>query len=204
MIKKYKSKQDQKHFRINERIPAQTLRVIDLEGKQIGVISKSEALSLAAEQGLDVVEIAPMANPPVAKIIDYNKFLYQEEKKKREEKRNARVSETKEVRLGPFMSENDLATMTRRVREFLDDGDKVRLVLKYRGRQITHPEFGQSIMQKVILAVDDISKVDREPKFEGKQLVALLSTERKKNQSKPDQPVAENKDYEEKNQEISS
>ncbi len=180
MIKKYKTKQDQKFYRINERIFAQTLRVIDLEGKQIGVISKSEAISLAREQGLDVVEIAPLATPPVAKIIDYNKFLYQEEKKKREEKRNAKVSETKEVRLGPFMSDNDLATMVKRTRDFLEDGDKVRLVVKYKGRQITHPEFGQVIMQKVILAVDDISKVDREPKFEGKQLITLLSPERKK------------------------
>lgn len=180
MIKKHKQKQNQTFFRINERIFAQTLRVIDLEGKQIGVLSKGEALRLAHEQDLDLVEIAPAATPPVAKIIDYNKFLYQEEKKKREEKRNAKVSETKEVRLGPLMSENDLGTMTKRTRDFLEDGDKVRLVVKYKGRQITHPEFGQSIMRKVILAVDDVSKVDREPKFEGKQLITLLSPERKK------------------------
>ncbi len=121
-----------------------------------------------------------MAKPPVAKIIDFKKFLYQEEKKKRDEKKKAKVSETKEVRLSPFISENDLQVMVRRTREFLKDGDKVRIVLKFRGRQITHPEFGRNVIQKLIQAVSDISKVDRDPHFEGNQLIGLLSAERKK------------------------
>ncbi len=125
-----------------------------------------------------------MAKPPVVKIIDFKKFLYQEEKKKREEKKKAKVSETKEIRLSPFISENDLQVMIRRAREFLQDGDKVRMVLKFRGRQIIHPEFGRAVMQKVIDALNDISKVDREPHFEGKQLIALLSAERKKSNAK--------------------
>lgn len=181
MIKKGKRKQETTRFyRINERIFAHTLRVLDGEGKQIGVISKFEALTKARELGLDLVEIAPAAKPPVAKIVDYNKFLYQEEKKKREEKRKAKVSETKEIRLGPFISDNDLQVMVRRGREFLDQGDKVRLVVKFKGRQITRPEFGKEVIRKTIEALSDISKVDREPHFEGRQLLALLSLERNK------------------------
>lgn len=182
MIKKrskYKQQQDRR-YRLNHRIFAQQLRVIDAEGKQIGVLGKDEALRLAQEQELDLVEIAPAAKPPVAKIIDYNKFLYQQEKKKKEEKKKAKVSETKEIRLGPFMSDNDLQVMIRRGRGFLEDGDKLKLIVRFRGRQITRSEFGKQIMAKVITSLNDISKVDREPHFEGKQLIGLLSVEKGK------------------------
>ena len=182
MIKKrskYKQQQDRR-YRLNHRIFAQQLRVIDAEGKQIGVLGKDEALRLAQEQELDLVEIAPTAKPPVAKIIDFNKFLYQQEKKKKDEKKKAKVSETKEIRLGPFMSDNDLQVMIRRGREFLEDGDKLRLVVRFRGRQITRSEFGKGVIAKVIESLSDLSKVDREPHFEGRQLVALLSVEKGK------------------------
>lgn len=169
------------------------MRVLDPEGKQIGILSKYDALQKARELELDLVEIAPTAKPPVAKIIDFNKFLYQEEKRKKEEKKKAKISETKEVRLGPFMSEHDLQVSIKRGREFLQGGNKVRLVLKFKGRQITHPEFGYGTIGKVTTALSDISKVEREPHMEGKQLVAVLSVERKK-QREP----------EEKNQEINS
>jgi translation initiation factor IF-3 len=194
LIKKHKRKQEQRKFyRTNERIYAQELRVLDSEGKQIGILSKYDALQKARELELDLVEVAPTAKPPVARIIDFKKFLYQEEKKKREEKKKAKVSETKEVRLGPFMSDHDLQVSIRRGREFLEDGDKVRLVLKFRGRQITHPEFGYETIKKVVQALGDISKLERDPRMEGKQLVALISAERKKQHG-----------TEEKNQEISS
>jgi len=185
LIKRHKRKTEPRRFyRTNERIFASQLRVLDDESKQIGILSKFDALSKARELGLDLVEVAPMAKPPVAKIIDFKKFLYQEEKKKREEKKKAKASETKEVRLSPFISENDLQVMIRRAREFLEDGDKVRIVLKFRGRQITHPEFGKNVIQKLIVAVSDISKVDRDPHFEGNQLIGLLSAERKKSNAK--------------------
>jgi translation initiation factor IF-3 len=189
LIKKSKRKQEQKKFyRVNDRVFASPLRVLDSEGKQIGLLTKNEALDHAIALGLDLVEIAPQASPPVAKIIDYKKFLYQEEKKKREEKRKAKVSETKEIRLGPFMSNNDLQVMVKRGREFLEEGDKVRMVLKFKGRQITHPEFGHQVMGKAIDALSDLSKVDREPHLEGKQLIGLVSPERKKqNAEKKDQ-----------------
>jgi len=180
LIRKHKTQQTKKFYRINERIYATTLRVIDDTGKQIGVLSKFEALEKARNAGLDLVEIAPLAKPPVAKIIDFKKFLYQEEKRKREEKRKTKSSDTKEVRLGPFMSDNDLGNMIKRCREFLTEGNKIKLVVKFRGREVTRSEFGRIVMDKVIAAVQDISKVDREAKMEGRQMVAVVSPERKK------------------------
>lgn len=106
--------------------------------------------------------------------------MYQEQKKKREEKKKAKVSETKEIRLGPFMDDHDLNVMIGRGRNFLDDGNKVRLVVKFIGRQITHPEFGEKILKKAIEALSHLSKIDREPHFEGKQLVTILTPYKKK------------------------
>lgn len=186
-----KQHEQKKFFRINERIFAQSLRVINAEGKQIGILSKHEALEKAKSEELDLVEIAPMANPPVAKIINFKKFLYQEAKKKQEEKKKSKVSETKEVRLGPFMDAHDLQVMIGRARGFLEDSDKVRLVVKFFGRQIAHPEFGREVLDKVIKALSDISKIEKEPRFEGKQLVTIVAPERKQHHAK------------EKNQEIS-
>ena len=181
MIRRFsKKRQDTRRFyRINERIFASTLRVLDAEGKQVGVLARFEALRKAKELGVDLVEIAPMASPPVVKIIDFKKFLYQESKKKNEEKKRSKVSETKEIRLGPFMNEHDLRTMIRRGTGFLEDNDKVRLIVKFMGRQIAHPEFGQETMRKVISALGGLSKLERDPHFEGKQLIAILSPEKK-------------------------
>ena len=193
MIRRFRKKLERRIFyRTNERIYAPSLRVLDASGKQIGVLGKFEALKIAREQGLDLVEVAPMAKPPVAKIIDFKKFLYQEAKKKKEEKKKSKVSETKEIRLGPFMNDHDLQVMIRRAKEFLKDNDKTRLVVKFAGRQIAHPEFGQKIVQSVIDSLSDISKIEREPHFEGKQLIAILSPERSKAKGT----------YEEKNQKI--
>ncbi len=192
MIKKYnKNREVKKFYRINERIFASELRVLDSEGKQIGLLKKFEALEKAKELGLDLVEIAPTAKPPVARIIDFKKFLYQEEKKKREEKKKSKKSETKEIRLGPFMDDHDLETMVRRAREFLEGNDKVKLVVRFKGRQMGHPEFGHIVVRKAIESLSDVSKIDKEARFEGRQLIAMLSPERKK---KNDQEQEENKE----------
>ncbi len=192
MIKRYKRKPETRVvYRINERIFAQQLRVLDTEGKMVGLLTKFEALAKARELGLDLVEVAPNAKPPVAKLINYNKFLYQQEKKKQEEKRKAKVSETKEVRLGPFMDDHDLAVMIGRARKFLEDGDKVRMIVKFVGRQITHPEFGQEILKKGIGMLSDIAKVDRDAHFEGKQLITILAPERKKNDKEKNQEISQ-------------
>lgn len=181
MIKKYnKNKTPSRFYRTNDRIFASELRVLDSEGKQIGILKKTEALERAQAEGLDLVEIAPTAKPPVARIIDFKKFLYQEEKKRREEKKKAKNSETKEIRLGPFMDTHDLDTMVKRAREFLEGNDKVKLVVRFKGRQMGHPEFGHKVIGQAIESLSDISKVDKVPHFEGRQLIAMLSPERKK------------------------
>ncbi len=211
MIRRFKRRQEnRKFYRTNERIFALTLRVLDSSGKQIGVLPKFEALKKAKEEGLDLVEIAPMAKPPVAKIIDFKKFLYQEKKKKKEEKKKSKVSETKEIRLGPFMNDHDLRVMVRRAEVFLNNNDKVKLVVKFAGRQIAHPEFGQKIAQRVVASLSNISKIEREAHFEGRQLIALLSPERSSkgrsgsNDHHPlDEASGRNGSYEEKNKEIS-
>jgi len=190
LIKRYNQKKDSKFYRVNERIFANSLRVIDAQGKQIGVMTKVAALALAKQNLSDLVEIAPRANPPVAKIINYKKFLYQEEKKKREEKRKTKSTETKEVRLGPFMSENDLAVMTKRTRDFLQDGNKVRLVVYFSGRQITHPEFGHKVLDGVIEKLSDTSKVDREKRLEGRKLITVLSPEKQKSNEKENKKIS--------------
>ena len=202
MIRRFKKRQEQRKFyRTNERIFALTLRVLDSNGKQIGVLPKFEALRKARELGADLVEIAPMAKPPVAKIIDFKKFLYQESKKKKEEKKKSKVSETKELRLGPFMNDHDLQVMIKRGNGFLENNDKVRLVVKFIGRQMAHPEFGKQILQKVVDALSHVSKLEKEPHFEGKQLIAILSPERKGAQPPK---AASSQKYEEENKEISS
>lgn len=191
MIKRHKKKPETKKFyRTNERIFAHTLRVLGSDGKQVGILSKFEALNKARELELDLVEIAPNAKPPVAKIIDFNKFLYQEEKKKKEEKKRSKGSETKELRLGPFMDDHDLKVIIKKATEFLQDNNKVKLVVKFKGRQIQHPEFGEKIIDRVAETLFSISKIEKERHFEGRQLIAILSPERKK-------------DVKEKNQEIS-
>jgi translation initiation factor IF-3 len=180
LIKRFHKQQDtRKQYKINERIWAAQLRVLDSEGKQIGILSRDEALAKARELEMDLVEIAAMAQPPVAKIIDFKKFLYQESKKKQEEKRKVKVSETKEVRLGPHMSDNDLQVMVERARGFLEGGDKVRLVLKFKGRQIIHPEFGHGVMKKVTDALHDCSKIDKAATLMGKQLMMVISPDKK-------------------------
>jgi len=188
LIKKYnKNKTQTKFYRINERIFANELRVLNEQGEQIGILNKQEALERAKEQELDLVEVAPTAKPPVARIIDFKKFLYQEEKKRRETKKKAKSSETKEIRLGPFMNEHDLETMTKRAREFLEENNKVKLVVRFKGRQMGHPEFGYKVVGKAVDILSDISKVDKDPHFEGRQLISILSPERKKHEKEQEE-----------------
>lgn len=192
MRKRHKRKQStRKFYRVNERIFAPRLRVIDSEGKQIGVLARNEALEKAKTGELDLVEIAPKANPPVAKIIDFKKFLYQEKKKKREEKKKSKASETKEVRFGPFMNDHDFQVMVKRAREFLEDGNKVKLVLRFAGRQITHPEFGNKVISQALDELSDVSKIEREKHFEGKQLIAIVSPQKQKHGKEENKEISQ-------------
>ena len=194
MIRRSKKRQDnRKFYRVNERIFSSTLRVLESDGKQLGILSRFSALEKARKLGLDLVEIAPNAKPPVVKIIDFKKFLYQEEKKKKEEKKKSKRSETKELRLGPFMNEHDLMVVLRKAQEFLGDGNKVKFVVKFAGRQITHPEFGERILERSIEFLSGISKIEREKHFEGRQLITILSPERKKDAKEKNKEIDKQK-----------
>ncbi len=165
----------QPFYRINHQIRAKEVRLLDNTGKQIGVVSIDEARKLAHEEELDLVEIAPMASPPVAKIIDYSKFLYQLKKKKQEEKKKAVTSETKQIRMGPFIGDHDLQIKVRHAKEFLEDGDKVKFIVRFRGREFTKKELGENVLKKVIEMLQEVAKVEREPHMEGRQMVMIVS-----------------------------
>ncbi|MDO8452844.1 MAG: translation initiation factor IF-3 [bacterium] len=163
-------------WRINQNIYATSLRVIGQDGKQLGVLSKSEALAKADELGLDLVEIAPSAKPPVAKIIDFAKFKYQEEKRDREAKlKERRGSELKEIWFTPFMADNDYQVRLERVKEFLGGGHKVRIAVRFKGRQMGSKQFGYQIADRVVKDTKGSAVVDQEPKFIGRQLLMGLS-----------------------------
>lgn len=166
-------KPSNKYYRLNQNITAPQVRVVDESGKQIGILSREQALQEAVSREIDLVEVAPQAKPPVCRLIDFKKFKYLESKKAKQEKR-AKV-EIKEIRLGPFISENDLQVRLRKARDFLKDGDRVRAVVKFTGRQMARTQFGQKLIERFIGELADISKVEREPRFEGRLLVAGLT-----------------------------
>ena len=194
-------------FRKNELIRAETLRVVGSDGKQVGIIPKAEALTRAQEAELDLVEIAPNANPPVAKIIDYAKFLYEEDKKARQErKKQKRGEQMKEIWLTPFMAENDYETRLDRVKEFLNDSAKVRVTIKPK-RRLPNVKPLFDMMRRALENLKEISKVEQEPKLLGRQLVAVISpvkgepssakaTEGKKNEKTKENKI-ENKEISE-------
>lgn len=169
-----------KYYRLNYNITAQTLRVLDQAGKQIGVFSKDEALRRARDQGVDLVEIAPLAKPPVCKIIDFKKFKYLESKKERENRKKAKHVELKQIMLSPFIQKHDLETKGNRAREFLEDGHKLKLVVKFKGRQLGKKEFGFEIINKFIQGLAQVAAVEREAHLEGPMVVATLVPSKKK------------------------
>lgn len=152
---------------------------MDEEGKQIGVVSKLEALQKAKELDLDVVEISASAKPPVAKLIDFKKFKYQEAKKERESKKSQKNVGVKEVRLRPFIGAHDFDTRKRRAQEFLKDGNQVKISVFFRGREITRKEFGFDVMKRFIGSLES-AKVVREPHMEGRSIGAMVVGEGKK------------------------
>ncbi len=149
------------------------MRVLDIDGKQVGILTKDKALEIAREKGVDLVEIAPLAKPPVARIIDFKKFKYLESKKKQAEKRKQKHVDMKEIRLSPVIGQHDLDTRAARAKEFIDQGHTLKISIPFRGRLITHKELGFEVLHRFFDAIKPV-KVVREPKFEGKILVAQV------------------------------
>lgn len=151
------------------------VRVIDEKGKQIGILTIKQALERAKQAKLDLVEIAPKAKPPVAKIVDSGKFRYEQEKKLRGQIKKAKLGELKEIRLSPFIAENDYQTRLEKMKEFLEEKHKVKVVVKFKGRQMGSKQFGYKILKRVLENFGQSAAVDREPKFFGRHLIMVIS-----------------------------
>lgn len=184
-------------FRKNELIRAETLRVIGLDGKQVGILTRAEALNRAKDVELDLVEIAPNAKPPVARIINYTKFLYEQEKKAKEERKKQKKGEQmKEIWLTPFMAANDYETRLERVREFLTDSAKVRVTIRPK-RRLSNFQPLYVMMRKALTDLSEVSRIEQEPKLLGRQLVAIISP------VKGELKNEENKEDKNQNEEVS-
>lgn len=155
---------------VNENIRARELRVIDSEGEQLGVLSKDEALSKAEQVELDLVLVSPNAKPPVARIMDYGKYRYEQQRKEREQRQNQKQVSLKEVRLSPTIEKNDFETKLRQARKFLEKGDKVKASIRFRGRAITHKEIGREVLERFAEELKDIAEVEQRPKMEGRSM----------------------------------
>ena len=163
---------------INERIRDKEVRVIGQDGEQLGIMSSRDAMKLAREADLDLVKIAPTAKPPVCKIIDYGKYRYELARKEKEAKKKQRTMEVKEVRLSPNIDTNDLNTKANQARKFITKGDKVKVTLRFRGREMAHVNYSKQILDNFCELLADIAIVDRKPKMEGRSMVMFLSEKR--------------------------
>ena len=163
-----------KFYRLNEQLQAQTLRVIDSDGTALGVLSRNEALEKAKSQELDLVEIAPNAEPPVARIVSFDKLRYDESKKDRANKRSS-DNTLKELWLSPRIAEHDLQVRLNRTGEFLKDGHKVKLTVKFKGREMAHPEVGNKVLIQALTLLGESISIEREPKFEGRNLSVIVT-----------------------------
>ena len=163
---------------INEQIRDKEVRLIGEDGQQLGIMSAKEAFKLALEAELDLVKIAPTAKPPVCKIIDYGKFRYEQARKEKEAKKKQKVIEIKEVRLSPNIDTNDLNTKTSAARKFLEKGDKVKVTLRFRGREMAHMSKSRHILDDFAEVLSDIAVVDKPSKVEGRSMVMFLTAKR--------------------------
>lgn len=160
--------------RINQQIRISPVRVIDQEGEQVGILPIEQALSMAEELGLDLVEVAPMARPPVCRIMDYGKFKYEEQRKAREARKKQHQIQIKEVKMRPGIEEHDFDFKTRHARRFLEEGNKVKVTMMFRGRQMAHPEIGRQVLERVMKELLDISKVEMNPTMEARSMSMVL------------------------------
>ena len=163
---------------INEQIRDKEVRVIGEDGEQLGIMSSKEALKLAEEAGVDLVKIAPTAKPPVCKIVDYGKFKYEQTRKEKEAKKKQKTVEIKELRLSPNIDTNDLNTKINAARKFIGKGDRVKITLRFRGREMAHMNNSKHILDDFAQALSDIAVVDKAPKVEGRSMTMFLAEKR--------------------------
>lgn len=160
--------------RRNELIRARELRVIGADGEQLGILSRNDALAMAKDNGLDLVEVAATSDPPVCRIMDYGKFKYEQQKKKQEAKKRQTVVQIKEIKVRPKTDDHDYETKVRHIRRFIEEGDRCKITVFFRGREIVHKDRGMSILDRVVQDLADIAKVDQEARSEGRTLQMML------------------------------
>ena len=151
------------------------MRVVGSDGQMLGVMSVYEALQIAAEEDLDLVEVSPQAEPPVCKILDFGKFKYQEQKKKNEARKKQKVIEVKEIKIRPNIDDNDYDVKMRSAKRFLEEGDKVKVTLRFRGREMAHQEIGMDVLERIKTELEPMSKIEQLPKMEGRQMIMVLA-----------------------------
>ncbi|EXM39359.1 MULTISPECIES: translation initiation factor IF-3 [Ruminococcus] len=164
-----------KEHQLNEEIRDKELRVIDVDGAQLGILSAEEALKIAFEKDLDLVKIAPQATPPVCKIMDYGKFLFEQQKREKEQRKNQKVIEIKEIRMSSTIDTHDFETKVNQAIKFLKGGDKLKVSVRFRKRTVAHPQFGEELLVKFKEAVSEVGVVDKPSKMEGRSLVMFVA-----------------------------
>lgn len=171
--------QSKDEHRINERIRVPQVRLIDENGGQVGIVQTFQALQMAKDRGLDLMEVSPNAQPPVCKICDYGKFKYEKKKKEHQAKKKQTVIKVKEIQLRPQTEEHDLEYKFKNVRQFLEDGDKAKITVMFRGREITYVDQGYKMMEMLLQQVKDVATIEVPPKLEGKKLMMILAPSKK-------------------------
>jgi translation initiation factor IF-3 len=169
-----------KRVRINEQIRISPIRLIDEEGEQVGIVALEDARQRAEEKALDLVEVAPDARPPVVRMMDYGKYKYEEARAARDARKKQHNIQVKEVKFRPGIEEHDYEFKMRHARRFLEEGNKVKLTMMFRGRQVTHPELGLEVLERVTQDLQDIAKVESRPSFEGRQMSMVISPSKQK------------------------
>jgi len=161
---------------VNDRIRAKEIRLIGKDGEQIGVVSRNDALNTAERAELDLVLVSPNAKPPVARVMDYGKYRYEQQKKEKEARKNQKTQETKELRLSPTIEEHDFNTKLKKARKFIDkDGNKVKVSIRFRGRAITHTDIGKEVLERFADETTDIAVVESKPKMDGRSMFLMLA-----------------------------
>ena len=171
---------ESKGLRINEQIRVREVRLIDDEGAQKGIVSTLEALRMAQDVNLDLVEVAPQADPPVCKILDYGKYRFEMEKKLRDSKKKQKLQTLKEIRMQPKINDHDLSFKARHIQEFLDNGDKVKVTIRFRGRELAHTELGLDVLNNVLAKLGGDLTVEKAPAMEGRTMSMTLAPKSKK------------------------
>ncbi|GFZ84708.1 translation initiation factor IF-3 [Elstera cyanobacteriorum] len=161
--------------RINDEINSMQVRLVAADGEMVGVVSLREALERAEDAGMDLVEVAAQAVPPVCKILDYGKFKFEEQKRKAEARKKQKIIEVKEIKLRPMIDDNDYAVKMRAMVKFIEEGDKVKVTLRFRGRELAHQELGMQVLIRVRDDLEAIAKVEQMPKMEGRQMIMVMA-----------------------------